>query len=348
MPQELLSFWQGLSPEMRGYILDGGVALGALLIGHWLGLFVGRFLRNWGFNSIFRVTAQAQDQYQQDDRRFTPTMLAGMLVRLTVWAAGAWWLLREHGRPEIAETITKTGGRIWAVTAALTAALALASLLARRVIECLEGVAPPTANRTGPAPRSLAGPVGAGIYALVLLLTLLTVADYFAWPQTRTAVAGLWQLALQLLTAGAAVLVGYLGARWAKEFATPQNANSELQPAQQTALGIVVLTTALAVALLLFGGGLGVGVAILVGAAGLLYFARGRLPDVIAGLKLRKDKIETVWFEGTPWQVARIGLVNSQVSRSGASYKVANRQVLQASGFVENAPQSNGRPALMR
>jgi hypothetical protein len=129
--------------------------------------------------------------------------------------------------------------------------------------------------------------VVASLYAVVLLLSLLTAADYFDWPQMRTAAAGLWQLDLHLLTAGAAVLVGCVGALWARQ-TTVQGASSGLQPAQQTALGIVAVTTALAVALLLYGSGLGVGVAILAGAAGLLFLARGRLAEVVE-LKLRRD-----------------------------------------------------------
>jgi hypothetical protein len=345
MLEQLQSWWENLTPEMRGYILDGAVALGALLGGHWLGKFVGRFLRAGRFNSLFRVTRQPPGG-SDDDHFFTPTMLAGLLVRLTVWAFAASWLLPKYGRPELAESISSKIGPVWTVAAALAAVLALAGLLARRVIECLEGGTLP--NRSGAAPtRSLAGAVGAGIYAVVLLLTLVTAADYFDWPQTRTAAAGLWQLALHLLTAGAAVLVGYVGVLWARETAA-QGASSGLQPGQQIALGIVAVTTGLAVALLLFGSGLGVGAAILAGAAGLLFLARGRLPDVKAGLKLRLDRVGTVWFGGTPWQVEQIGVLRSRISRNGENYKVPNRQVLEASGPAPSPREANGRPVLTR
>jgi hypothetical protein len=352
MLQDLQSWWQNLTPQMRAYILDGVLAFGALLGGHWHGVMVARLLRGWRFNALFRVTRQVPGR-SDDDHGITPTMLAGLLVRLTVWAFAAWWLLPKYGRPEIAEPIPRIIGRVWTVAAALTIVLAPAGWLARRVIEFLEGVTP--ANRVAAAPsrsvaaapsRSVAGAVGAGIYALVLLLLLLTAADYFDWPQTRNVVARLWQLALHLLTAGAAVLVGYVGVLWARESAAHGASGSE--PAQQTGVGIVAVTTAVAVALVLFGGGLGLGIALLGSAAALLFLARGRLPDVVAGLKLRREKVGTVWFEGIPWQVGQIGVLNSQVIRNGEFFKVPNRQVLEACASAQSAHETTGRHALMR
>ncbi|HEV3145050.1 MAG TPA: hypothetical protein VGZ47_14260 [Gemmataceae bacterium] len=347
MLEQLQSWWQNLSPEIRAHTINGAWGFGALVGGHLLGVLVGRFLRARRFNSLFRVTGDVAYQ-PQEDRGFTPTMLAGLLVRLTVWALAAGWLLRQYGRPELGESVTRNIGRVWIVAGGLAAALAVAGMLTRRVMECLEGGALAPANRAAVPPRTLAGAVGAGVYVLVLFLTLLTAADYFDWPQTRTVVADVWQLALRLLSAGAAVLVGYLGGRWAREFATPQSEASELQPGQRTGLGIVVITTALAIALLLFGAGLGVGVAALAVVAAVVFLARGRLSDVIAGLKLRRENVGTAWFEGIPWQVGRIGLLQSDVSRNGASYKVANQVILEASGQMPSTPQTDNHVALTR
>jgi hypothetical protein len=313
--------------------------------GHVLGVLVGRFLRARRFNSLFRVTGPVSDQ-PQEDHGFTPTMLAGLLVRLTIWALAAAWLLRQNGRPEFADSTSRLIGQVWAVAAGLGAALALAGLLTRRVIECLDGSTPATPNRNGTPSRAVVRGVGAGIYALILFLMLLTAADYFNWPQTRTAVTELWQLVLRLATAGAAVFVGYLGARWAREFAAAEDGASEPKPAQKTAMGIVVATTALAVALLVFGAGLGLGVAALAVLAGVLFLARDRIADVMAGLKLRKHGVGTAWFEGVPWQVGHVGLLQTDVTRMGASYKVANQVVLQASGPAESTSMRDDRHAL--
>ncbi|HLW66177.1 MAG TPA: hypothetical protein VKS79_12770 [Gemmataceae bacterium] len=330
MLEELRSWWENLSPEIRGYIFNGVLALGALVGGHFLGVLAGRFLRARRFNSLFRVSAKNLDQ-PQEDHGFTPTTLVGLLVRITVWALVAGWLLHRYGRPELGDAVTRVVGPVWIVAGGLVATLALASLLTRRVMECLENGSPAPTNRTATPPRKVAGAVGAGVYGSVLLLMLLIAADYFDLPQTRTVVAGAWQLALRLLSAGAAVLVGYFGARWAREYATPQSGAAELEPGQRTGLAIVVVTTALAVALVLFGAGLGAGVAVLAVVAAVTYLARGQMSDVMAGLKLRRGKVGTAWFEGIPWQVERIGITQSDVSRNGTSYRVANQVVLQAS-----------------
>ena len=346
---ELQSWWQNLTPEMRGYLVDGAVVLGALLGGHLLGVLVGRMLRARRFDSLFRVTAPPPE-YLDDGRGITATTIAGLLVRLTIWTGAAWWLARAHGQSEHAATLAQIIGQTWAVAGILTAALALAGLLARRVVECVEGFTPAgatTAGRTSstsstsptPTTRGLAGVVGAGVYGLVLLLTLLAVADRFDLPLTRTAAVALWQLALNLLIAGAALLVGILGARWARSLSTHRaEASSQERAGQYTALGIVAGTTALAVALLLFSAGLRVGIAAVAIAGIVLFFAQGHFADLIAGLRLRKDKVSTVWKDGIAWQVTRIGLLHSEVGRGGEYFKVQNRHLLEA--FAHSTPET--------
>src|SRR5262249_30208385 len=150
--------------------------------------------------------------------------------------------------------------RTWALAAVLVATLGLGSLLAHRVIDCLQGL--PKAEGLGArngasgSHRGVAGAVGAGVYGLVVLLALLIAADLFDWPLTRSSAQALWGLAQHLLVAGAALLIGCLGARWARDLVTADGAASpEKRAAQYTALGIVAGTTALAVTVLLSGAG---------------------------------------------------------------------------------------------
>jgi hypothetical protein len=349
MFDNFLSWWQNIDPETRALVWDGAVVVGALVGGYIVGVVSARVLRAWRFDTVFRVSAPAPD-YLEDGRRVTPSMLVGLLVRLSIWAGAAWWLTRKHGQLEVANTIAVIVARTWAVGGIVSAALAIAGLFSRRVIECFEGTlsaTPATTNRVAATPRQgLAGAVGAGVYGLVLLITLLAVVDRFDLPLARDAAAGLWQLALHLLVVGAAVAVGVIGARWAREFSAPQKgAGSADHVGQYTALGITAGTTALGVALLLFSSGLKIGMAALALASIGLYFGWGHLPDLIAGLKLRRHNVGTIMKDGMAFQVARVGLFRSDVGREGEYFKVQNRQLLEV--FAQNMPRAAGHSELM-
>src|SRR5262249_11944233 len=187
---------------------------------------VARSLRARGFDATLRLTVSSSPPGMDAGRGFTPTWVAGLLVRLTVWGAAGWWLASQHGRPDLAATVALVIKRTWALVAVLVTTLALGSFLANRVLECVQGPLEAPAHRNGAAPqRGLAGAVAAGVYGLVVLLALLVSADLFDWPLTRTSALALWQLAQHLLVAGAALLIGSLGARWAREI-TQENATS--------------------------------------------------------------------------------------------------------------------------
>jgi hypothetical protein len=346
MLNELQTWWEGATPETRAALLDGGLAVAALVGGFFLAAVAARVLRSWDFDGAFRLPS-ASPPGLQADRGVTPTRVAALLVRLTVWAAAAGWLARRHGRADVAETIGLVIPRVWALAAVLAAALGLGGLVARRVADFLQVPVPggpgAAASRNGAVPhRGVAGAVGAGVYGLVVLLTLLTAADFFDWPLTRSAAAALWQLALQLLTAGAALLVACLGARWARDLAPPAVAGSSEQRAgQYTALALIGGTTVLAVATMLSGTGVLIALAAVAVVGALLWAARGYLPDVTAGLQLRARKVGQVWFDGDPWQVAGVGLLTTEVGRAGAFSRVQNRLVLEAAAHA--VPVGAGR-----
>jgi hypothetical protein len=334
MLDELQTWWQNIPPEIRELLPDGLLVLAALLGGHFIGAMVARALRNRNFDAALRPASWSLPG-QEPRHGITPTLIAGLLVRLTVWAGAAWWLARRHGNPELASTLALILNRTWAVTAVLVATLALGTLLAQRVIDCLQGMpkADTLAARNGAAASGggVAGVVGAGVYGLVVLLALLIAADLFNWPLTRSAALALWGLAQHLLIAGAALFIGFLGARWARDLAMLEGAASpEKRAGQYTALGIVAATTVLAVAVLLSGAGVLLGVAALAVLGLLLWLARGYLPDVAAGLQLRAHKVGEVWFDGEPWQVAQVGFLSTEVCRAGELCRLPNRQVLEA------------------
>jgi hypothetical protein len=332
----LQSWWQNVTPEMQAALQFGGVVLGALLAGQVLGVLVARLLAARKFDAVLRLPSVAPPD-PEAERGFTPTFVAGWLVRLTVWAGAASWLAQKHGRADLAHTLGVVMNRTWAIAALLVASLALGSLLANRLISCLGGL-PKTGPQAAQGRYGTAGPqwdvagtIGAGAYMLVLLLVLLIAADMFDWPLTRASALALWQLAQHLLIACAALFIGCLGATWARDLVTAEGAVSpEKRAGQYTALGIVAATTVLAVAVLLSSAGVLLGLAALAVLGLLLWMVRGYLPDVAAGLQLRAHKVDGVCLDGEPWQVVEVGLLTTEVSRRGASCRLPNRQVLEA------------------
>jgi hypothetical protein len=330
---ELNTWWQNTTPETRAALQDVALALAALLGGQFLGALVARALRARNFDGVFRLSGPLPPGPEADSG-FTPTLVAGLLVRLTAWAGAVWWLAHKHGQVELAGTLGLIIRRTWAVAAVLVAALALGSLLARRLIECLQdpSKADVSRNGAGATHRGAAGAVAAGAYVLAVLVVLLIAADSFDWPLTRSSALALWQFAQQLLTAGAALSIGCLGARWAHDLMTSgaATASPEKRAGQYTGLGIVAATTMLAVVMLLSRAGVLIGLAGLALLGLMLWLVRGHLPDVTAGFQLRAHRVREVWFDGVPWEVGEVGLLTTQVSRAGLASPVQNRLVLEA------------------
>jgi hypothetical protein len=348
MLDELRTWLENLTPESRVALREGSVLLAALLCGHFLGSMAARMLRTRNFDAVLRPPG-SPPPVREAGHSFTPSMVAGVLIRLSVWGAAGAWLAHQHGYTEYAATLKLIINRTWALAAVLVATLWLGSLLAGAVMDCLKSGSD-TGARNGGAGfgRGVAGAVGASVYGLVVLLALLSAADFFDWPLTRSSALALWQFAQHLLTAGATLLIGYLGACWARELVTQEGATSPgKQAGQYTALGIVTATTMLAVAVLLSSAGVLFGLTTLAILGLALWLVRGHVPDIAAGLQLRAHQVGEVWFDGDPWQVAEVGLVKTQVARAGEFHQVQNRVVLEArmhGAPAKSQPAQAGRP----
>jgi hypothetical protein len=336
MLDEVKSLWQYVDPQTQLILQDLGLALGAFLSGHLLGTMVARSLRAKRFDALLRLPASTPAGPDADNG-ITPSLVTGLLIRLTFWAGAFWWLAYKHGQVEMAGTVLLAMRRTWAIALVLAAALGLGSLVARRLIDCLHGLAKaepesPMHRATATSSyRGAAGVVGAIAYVLAVLLVLLITADSFDWPLTRSSAQALWTLAQHLLTAGAALLIGWLGARWARDVGIPEGtATPEKRAGQYTALGIVAATTLLAVAVLLSSAGVLLGLAALTLVGLVLWLLRGYLPDVTAGLQLRAHKVREIWLDRSPWQLVEVGLLSTQVSRAGEFWRLQNRRVLEA------------------
>jgi hypothetical protein len=97
-------------------------------------------------------------------------------------------------------------------------------------------------------------------------------------------------------------------------------------------------TTILAAGVLLFSAGMRFGLAALVIGGVLAWLARSHVFDLLAGLRLRADKIRTVWLDGAPWQLGDVGWLQSEVGHAGEYCRLPNRQLLDAASRTAHAP----------
>lgn len=330
---EAQSWWLSQSLEAQAGIRTASTLLLAFIAGHFLGKMVGRFLSAWNFDASLRLPGSATPS-PETAHGISPTFLARMLVSLTVWAVAAWWLAGHLGKVELAERIGLALSRTWAIAGFLVVTLALASVLAHRIVDCLRDSKPADAAALryglGQSRLGVADGVAAAVYILVALLVLLIAADMFDWPLTRSSAQALWQLAQKLLTVSATLLIGLLGARWARDIVAEPAATPEKRAGQYTGLGILGVALVLSLGVLLSNASLLLGVGVLTALVLVLWLCRGYLPDIAAGLQLRAQKIREVWFDGAAWQVAEVGFLTTHVCRDGAVHSVQNRQVLDA------------------
>lgn len=332
---KIQTWWQSIGPEAQTYVRNGGVLLAAVVGGSFIGWLVTRILTARNFDEVLRAPNSKAPE-TDNKRGFTASFILGALVCISIWSGAGWWFAKQSGNVEWASTIQWVVKRTWSVVGVLLAALALGGLVARRLVECLttptedDTMSMPAPKGSLPGRLSLAGVVSAISYLLVLLLVLLTLADSFNWPLTRSAAQALWQFAQHAFIAAAAFFLGCLGARWAQDLMNDDTEIApEKRPGKYVALGIMASTTLLAVAVLLSSANLLLAVATLAIVGAGLYVLRDYLPDVTAGMQLRSHKVREVWLKGQAWQLANVGLVSTLVERLGEFHRVQNRYVLE-------------------
>src|SRR5947209_19983136 len=86
MLDELQTWWQNTTPETRAALQELSLALVALAAGHFFGAMTARALRARNFDAALRLPRSAPPS-PETAHGITPTLLAGLLERLTVSAA---------------------------------------------------------------------------------------------------------------------------------------------------------------------------------------------------------------------------------------------------------------------
>jgi hypothetical protein len=359
----LQAWWQSLPGEAQAALRAAGVLLGAFLVSWIAGGVVRRRLRAVGFDASLRVPwAPPPAPGAPQENRLTPTRLAVLLVRLSVWAAAVWWLANEQGWGGLARTLETVAARVWLLAVVVVVALFLGRFLAEQVLDVMQSPTlkdkwekwlPRASGREQRPPAALVL-AGLTVYGLVTVLVLLVAADLLGWATTGSAAMAVWQLGLQLLTAAAALLIGWLGIQWARGQAPDAGAATPTaQAGYYTALGIVTSTSLLAITLLAGTARTLTALVLLLLLVVVLWPLGGYLPDLWAGLLLRQQKVREVHLEGTTRQLGEIGLILTHLTTPTERLSRRNRLVLRAylqgpppgpdgGGAQDKAPQGVG------
>lgn len=348
----LQAWWQDLTPDSQVFLRDVAVLLGAFLAGEVVARLARRRLRAGDFDASVRAPwLPAAGGGRAAARPFTHTGLVSALVRCTAWGAGVWWLAAAHGESALARTLEWVAGRVWSLAAVVVVSLYLARFLAGQVIELLQsGPLSETLDawlpRGGgfrePRGSAAAALAGTAVYGVVFLLVLLVAADLFGWAQTGGVVAAAWSLLLHAVTAGTALLIGWLGYRWARRLTSAEieAAPPPARASHYTALGILAGATLLAIALLAATIQGVVGVAFVLLLAFMLWPLRGYVPDVWAGILLKGQKVQHVHLDGELSQVGEVGLLTTRLHRQEEQVSRRNGIVLEA--HLQAAAKPNG------
>jgi hypothetical protein len=347
----LQAWWQDLTPTSQGFLRGVAVLLGAFLAGRFVGRLAFQRLRACDVDASLRAPwLPSASEWRAGASPFTPTSLVSGLLCCTVWGAGVWWVANEQGGVGLARTLEWAAGRIWSLAAVLLVALYLARFLAGQVIEWLPS--PPLSEKLDgwlsrasgdrePRVSSAAALAGTAVYGVVFLLVLLIAADLFGWALTGSVVVAMWFLLLHAATAATAVLIGWLGYRWARGLTSSAiEAAPPARSAHYTALAIVAGTTLLAIALLAgtLQGVVAAGFVLLL--AFVLWPLRGYVPDVWAGFLLKGQNVQQVQLDGELSQVGEVGLLTTQLHRQQEQVSLRNRLVLEA--HLQGPSKSNG------
>src|SRR5262249_35851117 len=85
MLDQMQTWWENASPEMQAALQFGGVVGAALVAGEVLGRITSRVLAARNFDAAVRPPS-ASPPHLEANHGFTPTFVAGLLVRLSIWA----------------------------------------------------------------------------------------------------------------------------------------------------------------------------------------------------------------------------------------------------------------------
>ncbi|MBI3923410.1 MAG: hypothetical protein HY318_18460 [Armatimonadetes bacterium] len=352
------TWWNDLPRETQIALRDAEVVLAALLLAKFAGAVLKALLSARGFDSLVAVP-WAPAAPVKGDPRARPSDVVGYLCVASLWAVAAWWLAREHGVSDVANSILWVTGKAWTLAFVIILAMVSGGWLSRAVTLAmqspgiktrLDSLLPIPGARGEPLSDSLTKTVSVLFYVVSLMLMALASTDLLHLTATASALAAVWQLAVRLVAAGAALGIGWLGLKWARDFnlqgeadqssfAAPTLSTTALEsrsPAQplsaerQIQLGLLGAVILFAIAVVADIGGSLIGLCVLFMVFLLILPLREYVPDVWGGFYLLIRNAKTVDLEGRTMNIKQVGLLMTDLTIEGEHLSRRNREVLTA------------------
>jgi hypothetical protein len=343
---DITNWWNELSQNAKWAIRDGLI----VMVGFCAGLIAGRIVKGVlvrrNIDRYLQVPWKVSDDADHSIlNRREPSLLTstiGWLVTLTIWTGTAGTIGWLRNVDPVADFSVLAITRGWQIALIILAAVLAGGWLAHNVYGLLktpwlkrelDGLFPSAAKADGSFSDTAARALCIFIYAAFLLFVPVAIAGLFNFASFAPLVAPAWHLCARLLTVPVAFAVGYLGLAWvrsqSKVTAKADTDHSELE--YYIGLGFMIGTTVFALALLL-GVSSGAGAIAIVALACFLAFllwpVRKHLRDIWAGFLLRLQTVKMFVTEDSLFEIGRIGLLMTTVSRGGEEFARRNSEVL--------------------
>jgi hypothetical protein len=336
------AWWNGLPPFTRLLVGDAIAVVVALFGGGLLGGWVRGRLKEFGVDDLLNL-AWRTARSDLDDKPGAGDLYS-YLVDLTVWMFGVAFIAHQHQNKVLTDLVFTVVGRAWMLAISAFLATFLANAVGRAVNDLLKHPAVrdrleallPGQDKSGRTiVDTLAHSLSTLVFGFLFLLVIMTASELAGLPALGGAVAALWNLGLRLISVAAALGIGALGvlavARAWPTAHSKQEQSYEEKVQGFTRLGLVAVTTILAVDLVTAAASTFTWVAVLFLLAVFLEPLRGSLLDIWAGFALEFYAVKKIKLGEAEATVEKTGFLQSWLrNAAGETFQLANREVLAA------------------
>lgn len=350
--QGLQEWWTGLTAGWQLVIMDALVLALALLSTRLIVKLVKGALTAKGFDDYLQPPWSLPPSHRVRIRpqpppvkRITPSECVAYLSVATVWMLALWFTATLHGLAAFGDTLQRLVGVAWILALVVVASMLIGGWISRavyglcqsswlkaRLKEEEDDRIVSDATPSDSFSQFIGRTIGMAVYFVVFLLALLTATEVLRLTTVSNAVLAFWELALRLLTAGAAVGIGLLGVTWARaqSASAREGGETDVRIGYQVGLGIIAGTVALSILLLGGGSNFYAGIFIILVLGLLAWSLRRYIRDLWAGLFLKGQAFKEIAVDGVPFEVRRVGPLMTELVRDDEVVRKRNRDVLAA------------------